>query len=72
MRTPLFVLLGYIITLVSWGWMIVIAFKESVKTGFLFTLIPPYAVYYIITRWSKVKEPLVFHFVGWIILFIGI
>jgi hypothetical protein len=39
-----------------WGgiWLLVIAFKEKVSQGLL-VLLPPYALYYIISRWEKTK-----------------
>jgi predicted Zn finger-like uncharacterized protein len=35
----------------------VIPFTESLRHGLAFLLIPPYAIYYIVTRWKKMKRP---------------
>ena len=64
--------IGYIIMLISWGWIVVIAFKDSLMCGLLFSFIPFYSVYYIITRWEKSKEPFIIHLVGWFILFLAL
>jgi hypothetical protein len=32
-------------------------FKESLRHGLAFLLIPPYTVYYIATRWKQIKRP---------------
>src|SRR5262249_8806000 len=32
-------------------------FKESLRHGLAFLLIPPYTVYYIATRWKPIKRP---------------
>ncbi|MCJ7813780.1 hypothetical protein MUP95_10750 [bacterium] len=68
----LIVVIGYLVTLVSWGWIAVIAFKESLACGLLFTCIPFYSFYYIFTRWIKVREPFLIHLLGWIILVMGL
>lgn len=33
-------------------------FEESLRHGLAFVFIPPYAIYYIITRWDRMKRPL--------------
>jgi hypothetical protein len=67
-----FIILGYLIVLASWAWMIVVAFRESPLFGLLFTLVPFFSVYYIITRWQRVREPALVHLIGWLIFFIAI
>jgi hypothetical protein len=32
-------------------------FKESLRHGLAFVFIPPYTIYYIATRWKKIKRP---------------
>ena len=67
----LLLVVGYIIMLVSWGWIGLIAFKASLSCGLLFAFIPFYAIYYIITRWEQSKEPLIIHLAGWIVFAIA-
>ncbi len=66
-----FIFIGYLIVLGTCGWIIVLAFRESALYGLLFTLVPFYSLYYIITRWDRVKEPALIHLVGWLIFFIA-
>src|SRR5262249_13443852 len=32
-------------------------FKESLRHGLAFVLVPPYTVYYVATRWKQMKRP---------------
>ena len=32
-------------------------FQESLRHGLAFVLIPPYAIYYLATRWNQMKRP---------------
>jgi len=66
-RMLILMVVTYLIILSSWIWIVAIAFKESVGCGLLFSLIPFYSLYYIVTRWSRVREPFLIHLVGWIL-----
>lgn len=70
----LFILIyvGYLIMLISASWIVFIAFKESLKCGLLYICIPFYSLYYIITRWSKTREPFIIHLIGWLIFFMAL
>ena len=68
----LLLVVGYIIMLVSWGWITINAFRESLPCGLLFSFIPPYSIYYIFTRWDQSKEPFILHLVGWVVFFIAL
>jgi hypothetical protein len=32
-------------------------FQESLRHGLAFVLLPPYAIYYVATRWKQMKRP---------------
>lgn len=70
----LFILIyiGYLIMLISAAWIVFIAFKESLSCGLLYICIPFYSLYYIITRWSKTREPFIIHLIGWLIFFMAL
>lgn len=36
-------------------WILVTAFRDSIKHGLLCTFIPPYAIYYVISRWARTR-----------------
>ena len=68
----LLLIVGYFIMLVSWGWIAIIAFRESLLCGLLFSFIPFYSVYYIFSRWEHTKEPFILHLVGWVVFFVAL
>ena len=53
-------------------WMARIAFKESTGQGALCLLVPFYALYYAITRWTDAKVPFIMVLVGLIALVVGL
>lgn len=65
------VIAGSIVTGVGWIWIVITAFRESKFQG-LFCLLPLYAMYYGIRRWSDAKESLLIASVGFVILIVGI
>ena len=56
----------------SHAWMAARAFKESPLHGLLFSLVPPYTIYYGITRWEKMRAPAAIQLLGWITVFVSI
>ena len=64
--------IGGIVAVVGWIWIVITAFRESTSQGLLCLFIPPYAIYYAIKRWSDSKKPLVIALVGVVILIVGI
>ena len=63
--------IGGIVAGVGWIWILITAFRESTSQGLL-CILPPYAIYYGIKKWSDAKKPLVIYSVGIIILIVGI
>ncbi|MCK5146705.1 hypothetical protein KAR48_08105 [bacterium] len=61
-----FLLPGYLIVLGSYAWMTHRAWQESPVHAILFSLIPPYSIYYSITRWERLKAPSIALLLGWI------
>jgi thiol:disulfide interchange protein len=61
---------GAIIFAATLIWIIVIAFKEAIRSGLLSMFVPFYALYYAISRWTKTKKPFVIGLIG-VALFAG-
>ena len=53
-------------------WMTARAFKESPLHGLLFSLVPPYAIFYGITHWERMRVPSLIQLLGWITVFVSI
>jgi hypothetical protein len=66
-------IIGGIVAGVGWIWIAITAFRESTSQGLL-CIIPFYAVYYAIKRWSGAKKPIVISLVGvgFVLLIVGI
>jgi len=66
-------IIGGIVGGVGWIWIAITAFRESTSQGLL-CIIPFYAIYYAIKRWSAAKKPLVIGLVGvgLVLLIVGI
>lgn len=62
-----FVVGAVLAMLVSWIWVVVLAFKESAGWGIGSLLVNPIALIYAITRAEKCKIPLILFFVGFLI-----
>jgi len=63
-----FTMIGSVIAmLISWIWVVVIAFKESVGWGIVSFLLNPIALIYALTRAKKCKKPLILFAVGLVI-----
>jgi len=65
------VIAGSIVAGAGWIWIVITAFRESKYQG-LFCLLPLYAMYYGIRRWSDAKQSLLIASVGVVILIVGI
>ena len=63
--------IGGIVLGVGWIWFLVTAFRESTSQGLL-CLIPFYAIYYAIKRWSDAKKPFLLYLVGVVVLIVGL
>ena len=63
--------IGGIVLGVGWIWFLVTAFRESTSQGLL-CLIPFYAIYYAIKRWSDAKKPFLAYLVGVVVLIVGL
>jgi hypothetical protein len=63
--------IGGIVLGVGWIWFLVTAFRESTSQGLL-CLIPFYAIYYAIKRWSDAKKPFLTYLVGVVVLIVGL
>ena len=64
-------IIGGIVGGVGWIWIAITAFRESTSQGLL-CIIPPYAIYYGIKKWSDAKKPLVVYSVGIVLLIVGV
>ncbi len=63
-----FTMIGAVIAmLISWIWVVVIAFKESVGWGIVSLLLNPIALIYALTRARKCKKPLILFAVGLVV-----
>jgi len=56
-------IVGGIVAWVGWIWILITAFSESIPQGLL-CIIPFYAIYYVIRRWSTAKKTSVISLVG--------
>ena len=66
-----FALLGVGIYLVGLIWMIVIPFRESSKYGLLTLFMPLYFLYYLVSRWDRMRRSLILIIVGLVAAFLG-
>ena len=66
-----FALLGVGIYLVGLIWMFVIPFRESAKYGLLTLFMPLYFLYYLVSRWDRMRGPLILIIVGLVAAFLG-
>ena len=64
-------LLGVGIYLVGLIWMFVIPFRESAKYGLLTLFMPLYFLYYLVSRWDRMRRPLILIIVGLVGAFLG-
>jgi HEAT repeat protein len=48
-------LVGYLLSFAGSIWLLVIAFREKLEQGLLVLLVPCYALYYTISRWSETR-----------------
>ncbi len=55
---------GLALTLVGMGWCSWLAFEEGAGTGLLFVLVPPYMIWYGITRAKVAGPPLLVFLIG--------
>jgi len=72
-ETIILAIIGGIVAGVGWIWILITAFRESTSQGLL-CIMPFYAVYYAINRWSATKTPIVISLVGvgFALLIVGI
>ena len=66
-------IIGGIVAGVGWIWIAITAFRESTSQGLL-CIIPFYAIYYAVKRWSGAKKPIAIGLVGvgLVLLIVGI
>lgn len=62
---------GQIIILVYSIRMIIVAFQEDITQGLLYLFVPFYALYYLITRWSKLSGFFMMVLLGYAVIGIG-
>ena len=62
-ETIILAIIGGIVAGVGWIWILITAFRESTSQGLL-CIMPFYAVYYAINRWSDTRTPIVISLVG--------
>jgi len=72
-ETTILAIIGGIVAGVGWIWILITAFRESTSQGLL-CIMPFYAVYYAINRWSDTRTPIVISLVGvgFALLIVGI
>ncbi len=64
-------LVGGLMALVGWVWILITAFAESVPWAVGIFFIPPVALVYGYLRWDEAKVPTILYFVGGIMFLIG-
>jgi len=72
-ETTILAIIGGIVAGAGWIWILITAFRESKSQGLL-CIMPFYAVYYAINRWSDTRTPIVISLVGvgFALLIVGI
>ncbi len=65
-------ILGGVLSFIYGLRMLIVAFKESPMCGFLYMLLPPYALYYLITRWDRLGGLFFMSLLGSVIYGVGL
>ena|GEM_PF-2791807 len=63
---------GYAMILGGHAWMAWRVYKESPLHALMFSFLPPYTIYYIITRWETMRVPSVIQLLGWVTIVFSI
>ena len=67
----LLLLVGGLLALVGWIWMILIAFSESVPWAVVIFFFGPLGLVYGYLRWDDAKAPTIFMLIGLVMYIIG-
>ena len=65
-------LLGVSCLLVSWGLLLIIAWKEDYAWGMFSLLLPPVGYGYALFRLDAAKEALLLAAIGWLLIILGL
>ena len=63
--------IGSILSLIGWLWIVIFAFKDSVLWGFLSLCVPIVSLVYGIMNWADLKIPTILLIVGTGLSFVG-